>query len=138
MFVHDFLSHEYFVQRKRKAFFYFKDFSFPAFFGCDLVNNSIEWCWKTDPIFASQAPFSFYFLLFQIQFLCLVGTNISNSIYPFQFQFHFLCNALSFFQQRNNFRNKIQWIILMILLGYYRDWLMLLRKPNKVNCKLHA
>ena len=79
--------HEYFVQRKEKLFLTSKA-SFPIFFGFDLVNDSIEQCWKTDPISACQAPFSFYFLLIQIQFLRLVGTNISNSIYPFQFQFY--------------------------------------------------
>ena len=80
-------THKYFVQRKRKALFDFKGF-LSDLFGFDLVNDTIEQCWKTDPISACQAPFSFYFLLIQIQFLRLVGTNISNSVYTFHFQFY--------------------------------------------------
>ena len=76
------------LSKEKEKLFLTSKASFPIFFGFDLVNDSIEQCWKIDPISACQAPFSFYFLLIQIQFLRLVGTNISNSIYPFQFQFY--------------------------------------------------
>ena len=56
-------------KKKKKNLFLTSKTSFPTFFGCDLVNNSIEQCWKTDPISTCQDPFSlFLFVFFYFKF----------------------------------------------------------------------